>query len=254
MTPTVSCLIPAWNEAARIGAVLAATRAHPLLTETLVIDDGSTDATARIAAHHGATVLRQRVNGGKSAAVARGLAVAQGEIILLLDADLQGLTPDDITALLAPLRDGRAKASLSLRRNAPLPWRLIGLDYISGERAMPRALLLPHLDRIARLRGFGLEVFLNDLWIAEDLPLAVIPLAIDSPAKAAKHGLLRGLRGDLRMLADILRVAGPLRPLRQIAALVAAARAARRRGRLSSGNGSPGAMAAAPARPDAAQG
>lgn len=226
MTPTVSCLIPAWNEAARIGGVLAATSGHPLLTETLVIDDGSTDGTDRVARSLGAAVLRQPVNAGKSAAVARGLAAARGEIVLFLDADLQGLTPDHITALLTPLFTGRAEASLSLRRNAPLPWRLIGLDYISGERAMPRALLLPHLDRIAALRGFGLEVFLNDLWIAGNLSVAVVPLDVQSPLKAAKHGLARGLLGDLRMLADIFRSAGPLRPLRQIAALLPAARRA----------------------------
>lgn len=224
MIPTVSCLIPAWNEAARIGPVLTATIGHPLLTETIVIDDGSTDGTADLAAKLGSLVLRQPKNGGKSRAVARGLSEAKGQIVLLLDADLQGLTPSHVTGLLSPLFTGQASASISLRRNAPLPWRLIGLDYISGERAMPRALLLPHLDRIAQLRGFGLEVFLNDLWIDEALPIAVVPLDIQSPMKATKHGLLRGAAGDLRMMADILRSAGPLRPLRQIAAMRPATR------------------------------
>lgn len=60
---TVTCLIPAWNEAARLPAVLAAVVGHPWVTEVLVIDDGSTDNTAGVARRHGARVLRLLPNG-----------------------------------------------------------------------------------------------------------------------------------------------------------------------------------------------
>jgi hypothetical protein len=219
MTGTVSCLIPAWNEAARIGAVLRAAVGHPLLAEVIVIDDASSDGTAQLAEHCGARVLRQPVNGGKSAAIARGLAEARGDFILMLDADLVGLTPADIAAMLAPVLAGQADAAISLRANAPRVWRAIGLDYISGERVMPRALLQDHLPRIARLRRFGLEVCLNDLWIAQRLRLAVVPLAVQSPPKSQKHGLVRGITGDVGMIADIARTIGLSHILRQIAAL-----------------------------------
>lgn len=212
----VSCIIPAWNEARRLPAVLAPVIGHPGIDEVIVVDDDSTDGTAEIAERSGATVLRQPCNRGKSAAVAVGIAEARGELILLLDADLMGLTPMALVQLLQPVRSGQADVSISLRQNAPLLWRKIGLDYISGERVMRRDLLLPHLDEIAGLRGFGLEVFMNEIWIRSGARLSVVGLSVESPSKASKQGLIRGIRSDLRMISDILTTVGPLRAARQI--------------------------------------
>lgn len=217
---TATCLIPAWNEAARLPGVLAAVVGHPWVTEVLVIDDGSTDTTAEVARRHGARVLRLSPNGGKSAAVAAGLAQATGEIILLIDADLGGLTDRHVRDLLMPVRTGIAATSVSLRSNAPLPWRMIGLDYISGERAMLAASLRPHLAAISGLRGFGLEVFLNRLWLQQGGRIAIVPLTgVSSPSKAAKRGWRRGLAHDLRMLGDIFRTVGLATVIHQILAL-----------------------------------
>lgn len=227
MTVSVSCIIPAWNEAARIGTVLNAVIGHPDLSEVIVVDDASSDATAQVARASGARVLCQPRNCGKSAAVARGLAEATGSHVLLLDADLAGLTAAHVSALLAPVLSDRVAATISLRANAPWPWRAIGLDYISGERVMARALLHPHLERIAELRRFGLEVFLNDLWIERGLRLGVVPLSISSPLKSEKHGMFRGLAGDLGMINDIFRTVGPHRALAQMLALRAMARPGR---------------------------
>jgi len=217
---TVTCLIPAWNEAARLPAVLAAVVGHPLVDAVLVADDGSTDGTAEVARRHGATVLSLPRNGGKSAAVAAGLAQVQGEIVLLLDADLAGMTARHVTDLLMPLLGGAAAASVSLRSNAPLAWRLVGLDYISGERAMFTAALRPHLAEMAALRGFGLEVFLNRIWLRAGLRIAVVPLAaVASPSKSTKRGWWRGVAEDLGMMRDIFRTVGLATALGQILAL-----------------------------------
>lgn len=223
MAATVTCIIPAWNEAARLPGVLKAVIGHPLVQEVLVVDDGSTDATSAVARARGARVLTLHPNRGKSAAVARGLQQATGEIILLLDADLQGLTERHVADLLVPLTAGLADASISLRSNAPLPWRLIGIDYISGERAMLRTRLWPHIDQMARLEGFGLEVFLNRLWLTENHRISVVPLGgVASPSKASKRGWMRGLRDDARMLRDIFRTIGIRTVLAQISGLRAA--------------------------------
>ncbi len=241
MRVSVSCIIPAWNEAERLPVVLAAVVGHPAIDEVIVVDDGSQDGSAEVAEACGARVLRQERNRGKSAAVAAGIAQARGDIVLFLDADLIGLTPMAVMNLLMPVRSGRADVSVSLRENAPWLWRWIGLDYISGERVMRRRLLLPHLDGIAGLRGFGLEVFLNRMWIAEGLRLAVVDLAATSPSKARKQGLWRGLRADIGMLRDILGTVGLQSALRQVLALrrlrVAAEREMPGRGPLAQGWG-----------------
>ena len=117
--PRFSCLIPAWNEGPRIGGVLKAVANHPRLAQVIVIDDGSTDDTGAVARSFGVTVLRTPGNLGKTGALLAGLAQADGSHLVLIDADLTGLTAADIDALIEPVAQGRALASLSLRGNAP---------------------------------------------------------------------------------------------------------------------------------------
>ena len=219
-SPSFTCLIPAYNEAARIGPVLDAVLAQPLLAQVIVIDDGSTDTTAEIARAKGATVLRTPGNLGKTRALALGLQSVQTSHLVLIDADLTGLTPQALTALMDPVLRGQAVAAISLRGNAPRTWRLVGIDYISGERVLPLSLLTGQQDRLATLPRFGFEVFLNRLLIAQNSPLAIVPWpAVASPSKAAKRGLIAGVWADIAMLADIFRTIGPVACLRQIIAL-----------------------------------
>lgn len=222
----LSCIIPAYNEAPRIGAVLAAVLEHPLIDEVVVVDDGSSDGTAEVAeaagqGHARLRVLRQPQNAGKTRAVARGIAEARGGHVLLLDSDLIGLDAGQISALAEPVLSGRAGAAISLRRNAPLLWRLIGIDYISGERVMPRAVLAAQLDALQALPRFGLEVFMNRLWIEAGLRVAVVRWPeVESPWKHDKRGgRIAGLRADLAMMGDIFRTVPPLETVRQVLAL-----------------------------------
>lgn len=94
-------VIPALNERDTIGAIVRGCEA--IGTGLIVVDDGSTDGTAAIAAENGATVLRNARNLGKGASLWRGMqaALARGaERIVTLDGDGQH-RPSDIPALLA---------------------------------------------------------------------------------------------------------------------------------------------------------
>lgn len=218
---TVSCIIPAYNEAERIGAVLAAVALHPMIAEVIVVDDGSSDGTARLAAATpGVRLIALPHNSGKSWALSVGIEAASQPLLLLLDADLQGLTAADVTALIAPVQAGRAAVSISLRGNAPWLWQLIGLDYISGERVLPRAQVAGSSAALRALPRFGFEVNLNRLWLAQRCPVAVVRWPqVQSPFKHKKLGWWRGLRADGAMLADIFRTVPPIAALRQIVAL-----------------------------------
>jgi glycosyltransferase involved in cell wall biosynthesis len=218
---TVTVLIPAFNEAARIASVLAAVTGHPDVGEVLVVDDCSADDTAGVAGLvPGVTVLRQARNGGKTKALQAGLHAAKGDLIALIDADLIGLTPPDLTALIAPVRAGLAQMSISLRGNAPPPWRWIGLDYISGERVLPKALLLDAMAGVEALPRFGFEVHLNRMILSRRLPIAVVRWpGVSSPIKARKYGFMAGVKGDFGMIMDMMRTVPPLELAGQIVGL-----------------------------------
>ncbi|HET9316460.1 MAG TPA: glycosyltransferase family 2 protein, partial [Vicinamibacteria bacterium] len=94
----VSVVIPAFNEEDGIGAVVAAMKARRPWREVLVVDDGSTDQTAARAEAAGARVVRHPYNKGNGAAVKTGIREAQGDVILLMDADGQH-DPDDADRL-----------------------------------------------------------------------------------------------------------------------------------------------------------
>lgn len=219
--PPITCIIPAHNEAPRIAAVLKVLTRHPLISEVVVVDDGSSDGTAEVAQAHPVRLIRQMPNRGKTAALAAGLAAAQHDLVVLIDADLVGLSAADITALVQPVRQGRAQAAISLRGNAPGLWRLIGLDYISGERIFDRRLIAGREGELPALPRFGFEVWLNAIWIARGLRVAVVEWqGVASPAKAAKRGgRLAGLAADAAMLADMFRTVPVTRALGQIVSL-----------------------------------
>lgn len=91
----LSVVIPAYNEALRLGPTLQRVveylRQRGLSYEVLVVDDGSTDATAEVAekfAGDGVQVLRQEVNRGKGAVLRAGVLASRGREVLLVDADL----------------------------------------------------------------------------------------------------------------------------------------------------------------------
>ncbi len=90
MTRRVIALIPAYNEAARVGEVVARARRH--VDEVIVIDDGSDDGTAASAEKAGARALRHEQNRGKGGAIATALDYfghSDAEFAILLDADGQ---------------------------------------------------------------------------------------------------------------------------------------------------------------------
>ena len=221
MTVTLSCIIPAYNESGRIGRVLEVATRHPRIDEVVVVDDGSTDCTrSTVTRFNDVLYLQLGQNGGKTAALAAGIEAARGDVLLLIDADLEGLRADDLSALIDPVLDGRADMSISLRGNAPSLWRWIGLDYISGERVLHRRLVEASIPRLRALPRFGFEVFLNDLAIWQSVRLAVVRWpSVRSELKVRKHGFWKGLRGDFGMIADVLRTCGVSRPVTQIVSM-----------------------------------
>lgn len=99
----IVAVIPAYNEATHVGAVVSLAREY--VDEVIVVDDGSRDTSAEEARDAGATVYRHAVNRGLGGSIATGLKAAQicgADVIVTLDADGQH-DPGDIERLIAPI-------------------------------------------------------------------------------------------------------------------------------------------------------
>lgn len=135
MNTKISVIIPAYNEAVRLGEslkiILAYLNEQEYKSELIVVDDGSTDSTAKVAedifketGKVSATVIRYEENRGKGYAVRTGLLASQCDIALFSDADLS--TPiTEMPKLIEPILDGE-------------------LDVTFGSRALDRSLIGVH--------------------------------------------------------------------------------------------------------------
>lgn len=103
----VSVCLPARDEQATVGAIVASLvgqvqERHGVVDEVVVVDDGSSDATAVVAASAGARVVRAEGR-GKGAAMQQGLKESEGDFVAFCDADVRHFEPAFVIALLGPL-------------------------------------------------------------------------------------------------------------------------------------------------------
>jgi glycosyltransferase involved in cell wall biosynthesis len=134
----VAVVIPAYQAAATIAAVVRGVRAAVPAATIIVVDDGSTDQTAVAARAAGAGVVSHPRNRGKGTALRTGIAralEADAAVLVTLDADGQH-PPQSIPAVLAPVAAGTADLALGARpRVAPMPLRRRFTNWLSARLA-----------------------------------------------------------------------------------------------------------------------
>jgi glycosyltransferase involved in cell wall biosynthesis len=135
----VSFLVPAYNEAATIEAVLDAVDGLPLERQIVVVDDGSTDGTAAILerwaeGRRDVVVLRQP-NRGKGAAIRAAIPHADGDVIVIQDADME-YDPADVPALIDPIVRGTADVVFGSRLSGGKPQRAYMFWHLVGNRML----------------------------------------------------------------------------------------------------------------------
>lgn len=223
--PRVCALIPAYNEAERIGLTVQSLKARPEITKIVVMDDGSSDGTAEIARAAGASQVLTGRNGGKGAALTAAYAVARewGDIFLLLDADL-GSSAGEAVKLLPPLLAGSADMTIGMLPPDPqfaasrqsggrglvvrlARWGIrrraqrIFAQPLSGQRAVRRSVLDALGGRLAP--GFGVEVDLTVRALAQGFRVMEVPTEF-------RHHVTGGdwpsLRHRARQLRDVARI------------------------------------------------
>ncbi len=176
----VSVIIPVFNEEKTLAKVVRAVCQHPLVLETICVNDGSVDNSLEILKSFGNKIrlVNFKKNRGKGVVLAVGVSQAKGKIVVFIDSDLTGLKPEHLNLMLTSVLEGRAKAVLAIpTRNKKGRYDKLDLfmtgQYLTGQRVYFRKDLVNHLKRMAKAKH-AVEIFLNSLFKVRDC--RVIPL------------------------------------------------------------------------------
>lgn len=134
----LSVVIPCYNEASSVRAVVERVLASPYTGEVVIVDDGSTDGTTAILRDIDdprVRVFEQPANRGKGAALRRGFGEARLAFVVVQDADWE-YDPVDYPALLAPLLDGRADVVIGSRFHSSNPHRVLYYWHSVGNKLL----------------------------------------------------------------------------------------------------------------------
>lgn len=206
--PRVAAIVPAYNEAERIKAVLTVLKECSCVDQVIVVNDGSTDDTAARALEiPGIYLLSLPRNVGKGGAMAAGARFTDAELLLFLDADLIGLKPEHVVSLIEPVISGRARMAVGRfmggRYLTDLSQRIA--PSVSGQRAIERQVFeaIPGIEH-AR---YGVEMLITRFCRYHRVETVAVPLkGVTHPMKEEKLGLLRGWASRGRMYGQILRI------------------------------------------------
>ena len=146
--PMLSIVVPAFNEAVRIGGSIqkidAFMRQSPLSFELIVVDDGSTDnttAVVRQAQAKGLRLVHNERNHGKGYTVRQGVLAASGKYVLFTDADLS-----------APIEEASKLLDIAIKE---------GADVVIGSRAVDRKYIEKHQTRTRELGGMAFNLMVR---------------------------------------------------------------------------------------------
>ncbi len=203
----ISALVPAYNEEKTIGNVLAVLQGSKMIDKIIVISDGSEDRTVEAASDYaGVTIIELLENRGKGGAVKAGLDRCCSEAIIILDADLIGLTDAHIEALMKPVLEEKTMMTIGIfekgRAATDIAQKMA--PFLSGQRALKRELLenISGLD----LSRFGIEVALHQYVEENDIETVEVMLPdLSHVMKEEKLGLGKGVLARAKMYWEIFK-------------------------------------------------
>ncbi|MDI3311828.1 MAG: glycosyltransferase family 2 protein [Thermoanaerobacterium sp.] len=206
----ISVIIPAYNEEKNIEDVLKVLKKIDIIDEIIVVNDGSTDNTEKVVSLYDVNLINLRTNLGKGAAVRRGIQAANGDVLVLLDADLIGFTPEHFNKLVKPVLDNNCDMTVGVfssgRKRTDLAQKIA--PFLSGQRTLKRDVFIDFInDSDVDILKYGIEVALTKY--AKEKHLRVLHVQLENMThimKEEKLGFIKGFKARLMMYKDILKV------------------------------------------------
>ena len=214
--PDVGVIIPAYNESKNIEKIIKTLHRLPCIDEILVVDDGSTDDTAKIAKKAGAKVISIKKNMGKAYAMKIGYLLSNNHILVFLDGDIkEGV--EQVDRLVNPILEGKADAVIARFPSHKEKGGLglvkalaqIGLfiltgktlsSVLSGQRAFHRSILRPELFDY---HGYGIEFGMTVDLLNKNIRITEVGVTMKHCATGRN---LKGFLHRFRQFSDILKV------------------------------------------------
>lgn len=224
--PSVSIVIPAYNEEGAIGPVIQQLRALGLDAEVIVVDDGSTDGTIAVAEAQGARIVRHPANMGYGRSLKDGVRAASGDVIIITDAD--GTYPiGEIPVLLKKFdqgfdmvvgaRQGAAYHQSPLK--SVLRWFLKSIvefasgrripDVNSGLRIFRKSTSVPYFPDICD--GFSFTTTITLVYALTHKSIAYVPVPYDKRVGSSKVKLFHDTLRTLQYITECIVRYNPLK-------------------------------------------
>ena len=203
---SITAIIAAYNEEKTIQDVLTQVKKVKTIDKIIVVSDGSIDRTAEIARELEVEVVELKENMGKGGALRRGVDACKSDIILLLDADLIGLTTKHIDDLLDPVIEKEVDMTVGIFNKGRLSTDLAQkvTPYLSGQRAIKRYIIedISNID----ITRYGIEAAMTRYVKSNKIRSKQVSLRnLTHMMKEEKFGFVEGFKERMKMYWEVFK-------------------------------------------------
>ena len=203
---SITAIIAAYNEKKTIQDVLTQVKKVKTIDKIIVVSDGSIDRTAEIARELEVEVVELKENMGKGGALRRGVDACKSDIILLLDADLIGLTTKHIDDLLDPVIEKEVDMTVGIFNKGRLSTDLAQkvTPYLSGQRAIKRYIIedISNID----ITRYGIEAAMTRYVKSNKIRSKQVSLRnLTHMMKEEKFGFVEGFKERMKMYWEVFK-------------------------------------------------
>ncbi len=203
---SITAIIAAYNEEKTIEDVLVQVKKVEIIDRIIVVSDGSIDRTAEIARELEVEVVELPENMGKGGALKRGVDSCKSDIMILLDADLIGLTTKHVEDLLNPVIEEEVDMTIGIFNKGRLSTDFAQkvTPYLSGQRAIKRYIIesISNID----ITRYGIEAAMTRFVKSNNIESKQVLLKnLTHMMKEEKLGFVKGFQERIKMYWQVFK-------------------------------------------------